>query len=302
MKSDHKTHVHRVVADWGTSNLRAWAISDDSGEIVGHVRSDKGMGKLRSDQFEQVLVDLIHPWLTMERVMPVTVCGMAGARQGWMEVPYHPVPCAPHDCMVMHVPVSDPRLSVSIIGGMSQADPPDVMRGEETQISGLIAKLPSFTGIACLPGTHTKWAEISNGVVQRFSSVITGEIFALLSTQSVLRHAMGDGWCDAAFDLAVEQALCDPVKVPALIFSIRAQALLTEMDRADGKSRLSGLLIGQELAAMRELWMGKPVAIVGSGEIASRYARALTIAGALPSMLDADSLTVSGLLQSARKG
>ena len=40
-----------IAVDWGTSNMRAWAMSA-SGTVLAEVRSDKGMGDLTPDQFE----------------------------------------------------------------------------------------------------------------------------------------------------------------------------------------------------------------------------------------------------------
>jgi 2-dehydro-3-deoxygalactonokinase len=88
----------------------------------------------------------------------------------------------------------DPRLRVSILPGLKQAVPPDVMRGEETQIAGFLAAAPGFDGVLCLPGTHAKWVQISAEEVVSFRTFMTGELFDLLSTQSVLRHSIaGEG-------------------------------------------------------------------------------------------------------------
>ena len=64
------------------------------------------------------------------------------------------------------------------------------MRGEETQIAGALSLMPGFDGVLCLPGTHSKWAQICAGEVVSFQTFMTGEMFALLSEQSVLRHGL----------------------------------------------------------------------------------------------------------------
>ena len=46
----------------------------------------------------------------------------------------------------------DPRVDVRILPGLCQNTPADVMRGEETQIAGYLAKDPNFFGTLCLPG------------------------------------------------------------------------------------------------------------------------------------------------------
>ena len=179
-----------IAVDWGTSNLRAWAMGAE-GPLAEAV-SDDGMGKLQPADFEPALLRLISPWLTAPRT-PVLACGMVGARQGWREAPYRAVPCAPVDAAgVLHVP-TDPRLTFHIAPGLSQDRPADVMRGEETQVAGVLALHKGFDGVICHPGTHSKWVHVSAGEVVSFQTFMTGEIFALLSTQSVLRHSMAEG-------------------------------------------------------------------------------------------------------------
>ena len=39
------------------------------------------------------------------------------------------------------------------------------MRGEETQIVGLLDGEPGFDGVAVMPGTHSKWVSIAGGTI-----------------------------------------------------------------------------------------------------------------------------------------
>ncbi len=284
-----------IAVDWGTSNLRAWALGD--GAILDHATSAEGMGTLSRDEYEPALLRLINGWLPRGKVTDVIACGMVGSRQGWIEAPYRAVPCAPLDHGgLLHVPTRDARLSVRIVPGLKQAAPADVMRGEETQIAGALALRPGFDGVLCLPGTHSKWVHISAGEVISFQTFMTGEMFALLSTQSVLRHGMaGQDWDDSAFDLGLPDALSRPDRIGAKLFSLRAEGLLNGLTPAAARSRLSGLLIGVELAAAKPYWLGQPVALIGSEGLSRAYARALTAQGARPTVLSATDCTLAGL-------
>jgi 2-dehydro-3-deoxygalactonokinase len=283
-----------IAVDWGTSNLRAWAM--DAGGILAEAQSDEGMGKLSRDQFEGALLRLIAQWLGAG-VTPVVACGMVGSRQGWHEAPYRAVPCTPLDRgALVVVPTSDARIRMMIAPGLKQAMPADVMRGEETQIAGALALHPAFDGVLCLPGTHAKWAQISAGEVVSFQTFMTGEMFALLSTQSVLRHGMqGDGWDDVAFDAALSDALSRPEKIAARLFGLRAEGLIAGLSPQAAKSRLSGLLIGIELAAARPYWLGQAVSIIGAEGLAKSYARALAAQGITARLLPATACTLAGL-------
>jgi 2-dehydro-3-deoxygalactonokinase len=284
-----------IAADWGTSNLRVWAMAAD-GRVLDQAGSDEGMGKLPRDGFEPALLRLIEPWLG-PGITTVVACGMVGARQGWAEARYSAVPCPPLAADTLTVaPAIDPRLRVLIAPGLSQAQPTDVMRGEETQIAGALALYPGFDGVLCLPGTHSKWAHVSAGEVISFQTFMTGEMFDLLARQSVLRHDLqGDGQDDAAFDAAVSDALSRPEKIGARLFSLRAEGLLQDLPAAAARSRLSGLLIGMELAASKPYWLGQPVALIGSPRLSAAYARALAAQGVAARMFDGTDCTLAGL-------
>ncbi|MEM9427839.1 MAG: 2-dehydro-3-deoxygalactonokinase, partial [Pseudomonadota bacterium] len=213
-----------IAVDWGTSCLRGWAMQ--GGTALARAESPDGMGTLSRDQFEPALLRLIGDWLG-DHEMTVLCCGMVGSRQGWVEAPYHAVPAKPIDAKPVSVPRGDPRIRAYVLPGLRQNAPADVMRGEETQIAGFIALNPGWDGVICLPGTHTKWAEISAGEVVSFQTFMTGEMFALLGQESVLRHSVGsDGWDAVAFVEAIADAIARPERLAAQLFSVRARDLL----------------------------------------------------------------------------
>ncbi len=288
------SQIDWIAVDWGTSNLRAWAMGADG--PIHHAESPEGMGKLSRDQFEPALLRLIEPWLGTE-AMPVIACGMVGARQGWLEATYRAVPCAPVAAGdLVPVPTQDARLCVVIVPGLQQPEPADVLRGEETQIAGALSLMPNFDGVICLPGTHSKWAHVSAGEVVSFQTFMTGEMFALLSQQSVLRHGMaGDGWDQGAFDRGVDDAFSRPEKIAARLFTLRAEGLLAGLSADSARARLSGLLIGSELAAAKPYWLGQRVVLVGAERLAASYAQALAAQSVPSETLDATACTLSGL-------
>ncbi len=284
-----------IAVDWGTTNLRAFAMC--RGEMLAEAVSDDGMGKLARDAFEAALIKLIAPWLSAQKQTPVIACGMVGSRQGWHEAPYRTVPCLPLDpSALVLAPTTDPRITMRIVPGLRQNKPADVMRGEETQIAGALALSPGFDGVFCLPGTHSKWVHVSAGEIVSFQTFMTGELFALLSDHSVLRHGMvGGGWDDAAFDIGLADALSRPEKIAANLFSLRAEGLLANLAAPQARARLSGLLIGVELAAAKPYWLGQQVAVIGADAISATYARALSAQGVIPRLIPAADTVLAGL-------
>jgi 2-dehydro-3-deoxygalactonokinase len=285
-----------IAADWGTTHLRLWAM--EGPRILAQAQSDDGMGRLDRAGFEAALLRLAAPWLAEGRVTEVLACGMVGSRQGWVEAPYLTTPCAPLDpSRLVVAPTTDPRLRVRIVPGIRQLKPQaDVMRGEETQIAGFLARNPRFDGVLCLPGTHCKWVHVSAGEVVSFATYMTGEMFDLLSTASVLRHGVA-GWDDSAFLPAVAEAFARPERLAARLFSIRAEGLLTGLAPDAARARLSGLLIGAELAGARPYWLGQEVAVIGAGPLAECYRAALAAQGAQVRVEPVADLTLAGLAQ-----
>lgn len=276
-----------IAVDWGTSHLRAWLMRRD-GTVVQRRQSDAGMGTLERDGFEGALHALVGDAMPV----PVLACGMVGSRQGWAEAPYLSVPCPPPGAdLAVHVPGTDVR----ILPGVKQARPADVMRGEETQIAGYLARNPGFDGVICLPGTHTKWVHISAGEIVSFRTAMTGEMFALLSTQSVLRHSVGTGWDADSFATGVDTALSKPEALAASLFSLRAEGLLDGLDPDAARARLSGLLIGAELASMRPYWLGQQVALIGAESLCRAYSDALGAQSVPCHMAGVEDMTLAGL-------
>lgn len=283
-----------LAVDWGTSNLRVWSMSNND-TVLAEASSGDGMGKLAPDQFEPALRAIAGNW--MNGTTTVVACGMIGARQGWIEAPYTTVPCAPITEGFVQAVTSDPDLHVHVIPGLRQLTPPDVMRGEETQIAGFLARNPNWDGVLCLPGTHTKWAHVSANEVVSFKTFMTGELFETICRQTVLRHSIGaDGWDDTAFHDALMDTLSRPERISSDLFSLRAAGLLHNLSPAAARARLSGLLIGSELAGARPYWLGQQVAVIGAGELSDLYVDVLAKQGVPARQVQADTTTLDGLI------
>ncbi|HKU07750.1 MAG TPA: 2-dehydro-3-deoxygalactonokinase, partial [Bradyrhizobium sp.] len=130
-RSSSGTPAAFVAVDWGTSSFRAWLMSAQA-EALAESRGGEGMLHCVSAGFAPVLADHLARLGAPDRI-PVLICGMAGARQGWAEAPYLKTPTrldALHEGAIRLDAGSDIR----ILPGIAQArgDRPDVMRGEET--------------------------------------------------------------------------------------------------------------------------------------------------------------------------
>ena len=163
-------------------------------------------------------------------------------------------------------------------------------------ISDSLATDPEFDGIICLPGTHTKWVRVSAGEVCHFATFMTGELFALLSSRSVLRHSIAaEGWEGDAFRAGLDETYARPQRLAGHLFGIRAAGLLGTPDHTAARAKLSGMLIGAEMAAAKPYWLGQRIAIIGNDQVAGLYGEALTTLGTPSENHDAPSVTLAGL-------
>lgn len=112
-----------IAVDWGTSNVRAWAMDAD-GQPLAAASSGDGMGGLKPEGFEAALLTLVGPWLAPGRRTEVRLRhgrGAAGLGRGALwPGPGAPLPL---DRPAVRPEVHDPRLSVRILPGLAQAAP-----------------------------------------------------------------------------------------------------------------------------------------------------------------------------------
>ena len=289
-----------IAADWCTSNLRIWGI-DHQGHVINTINNGKGMASIIPSEFEPYLISLIENWLPKEgnAKCPIIICGMAGAKTGWKEAAYLKAPCPPiNKEKIIQVETEDQRISVSIVPGIMQTAPPDVMRGEETQIAGYLSKNPDFDGIICLPGTHTKWAHISANEIVSFKTFMTGEIFLSLSERSILKTSVQSNDFDStSFLEAFEDTYSNPALLSSGLFGLRAADLLDNTSSKFLKSKLSGYLIGCELAGAKSYWLGQNMIMIGNNDLCILYQKALKKLGLTATIENTQTVTLNGLKQ-----
>ncbi|NLU99691.1 2-oxo-3-deoxygalactonate kinase [Marinomonas sp. UCMA 3892] len=299
-----------IAVDWGTTNLRVFLMNHD-GCIQAQRDSDRGMLKLGSAEFESVLSDLLGDWLTPD--LPIYMAGMVGSRGGWQEVPYQQCPIKLDDLSehLFWLSTSLPN-KVAIVPGLrgtSVGGLLDVMRGEETQLLGALDWLEEQgradeSPVFCLPGTHCKWAQITEGKVTRFSTSITGELFARLNDESSLVKGLpkSDLLNEAAFKkgvLASQQA----GGILHHLFSARSRFVGGELAAEEVRDYLSGVVIGHDVNDILSSidTPTAPVFIIGSETLSARYALALSSRDLTSEFLAASEASIRGLKRLANR-
>lgn len=288
-----------VVGDWGSTHLRLWGLKEH--DVVTECRTSSpasGSGAVVYEKnFISALAEL-NVQCARRDFPPILLSGMVGSREGWREIKY----CERETLngLVGHkIEVSRSNLDVWIVPGICQLDPPDVMRGEETQLLGLLRHDPQYSGFVCLPGTHTKWAELVGGRLKQFKTIMTGEIFDLLTNRSVLRHSLSPKLNEHTFINSFNDTLVNPSARFSGLFELRSSDLLKTGVCDSITDAISGVLIGLELKSLAEKINGQLITIVGDGHISSRYKLALEELGCTVMCVDGRQASLAGLVSIA---
>ena len=294
-----------VALDWGTSSQRAWLL-DGAGRVLDARSADAGLLRVtrgldpadvagRARAYAAAYDALCGSWLAAHPGLPAIACGMVGSAQGWADAGYRTVPAADPGALV---PVEHPAGPVHLVPGLRvpSADgvPGDVLRGEETQVLGVLASDPVRTVV--LPGTHTKWVRIEDGLVSGFTTTVTGELYALEMEHGIIGRTAGAGEPDAA---AFARGLATGAVSRGLqveLFGTRALVLDGLLAPSAVPDYLSGVLLGDELRHVlpRYAAAGDEVVVCGGAALAQRYREALAGHGVRARIVDGD-VVVRGL-------
>ncbi|QBR33238.1 MULTISPECIES: 2-dehydro-3-deoxygalactonokinase [Pseudomonas] len=313
-----------IALDWGTTSLRAYKLA--AGGVVLEQRAlSSGIMQLPktprvihgdecADGFELAFEEACGDWLEAQPDLPVIACGMVGSAQGWREAAYCETPANVANLgNSLQTLVSLRGTRVHIVPGVIQRSRlPNVMRGEETQVLGVLQNLPAEAGgdlLIGLPGSHSKWVEVVEGRITHFDTFMTGEVFAVLSEHSILGRTQQQGaaFDGLAFDRGVQVALSADGELGVLstLFSARTLGLTGELAPTAQADYLSGLMIGHELVALAAAQRHRrnsahlpSIILIGNAQLCARYGRALNACGFARVTL-AEQATERGLWQLA---
>lgn len=313
-----------IALDWGTTSLRAYKLAADGVVLEQRALSSGIMqlpktprvinGRECADGFELAFDEACGDWLDAQPDLPVIACGMVGSAQGWREAAYCETPANVANLgNSLQTVVSLRGTRVHIVPGVIQRSRlPNVMRGEETQVLGVLQNLPLEAGadlLIGLPGSHSKWVDVVDGCITHFDTFMTGEVFAVLSEHSILGRTLKQGAAfDAqAFDRGVQiaQSADGELGLLSTLFSARTLGLTGELSPTAQADYLSGLMIGHELAALATVQRRRrnnlnlpSIILIGNAQLCARYSRALDACG-FANVTLAEQATERGLWQLA---
>ena len=258
-----------VALDWGTSNFRAYLM--DNNHVIDQVSTQEGMKFVDQNEFKKTLIKNIDAWNNKFDIKVVIASGMVGAKQGWIEVPYINSPCDIRNLNFKSLKILD-DVKIHILSGVSQFNPSDVMRGEETQIAGFLLNNIDFNGSICLPGTHSKWVNMNSYNIQEFTTFLTGELYEIVKKYSILNHSLNTTELDDEIVKSSAKLIIEnPSFISNKLFEIRADNLLKNSNQTSNNSKLVGYLLGIELSGSRTYWEDKDLVIIGSSNLNKYY-------------------------------
>ncbi|WP_084011939.1 2-dehydro-3-deoxygalactonokinase [Cyclobacterium amurskyense] len=292
--------------DWGTSSFRLRIVNLEDATIENEYVNDSGIQSVYNSYLESDgNVNRVHfyfDFLSNEikkmadslqvnlEEMLIVCSGMASSSIGIKELPYAGLPM---DVMgtsmgLEYFPISKEfNHSLLLLSGVQSAD--NVMRGEETQLIGVVRQLKDFSGkgIFILPGTHSKHIWVNDNQITGFKTYMTGEVFHLMANKSILSKSV---MYDSADNVKYKEVFAEGIKEGAnnallsVLFKTRTNDLFDRYSKEENFHYLSGLLIGNELTNLVEE-KNTEIYLCSEGKLHPNYVLGMEILGINPKVL-----------------
>lgn len=202
--------------------------------------------------------------LAEKDIEAAVVSGMICSEHGLCEVPHISAPVNVASLAAAMRPMRFENISdipfylvpgVKTFSGPAELCDMDIMRGEETELYGILRKLNVRGGVTVvLPGSHCKIISVEeNGELKRFSTTLSGELIRAAAEQTILRDGIRGAYPQSVddvkliegFDYAAEHGLTEALfKVrilqkfrgysPDELFAVLCGAILSQDVRAIG--------------------------------------------------------------------
>ncbi|GLU53819.1 MFS transporter [Dyadobacter frigoris] len=282
-----------LCCDWGTSSFRLRLIEIADYKLLGEIVTLEGIasifnawqtslvsGNIGRDQFFReylkTQIDILATRLSFNMDgIAIVISGMASSSIGMEEIPYSPLPYptdgSQADIRSFEAP-DDFQHEIILISGVKSET--DVMRGEETQLVGLLdlEELYAFRNkeaIFIFPGTHSKHMYVKENQLVNFQTFMTGEVFNIMTNFSILKDSVENRkenklttYEVAAFKKGIGQAGYS--NLLNSLFKVRTNQLFDKMSKSENACYLSGLLIGNELKHLKEYKSNKLILCSGN--------------------------------------
>ena len=286
-----------IGVDWGNSNARFMLVSADRTLI--EARSGPGIARLDgAAAIEAACFDALDGWPQV----PVIMAGAVGSNIGWHLAPYVKTPATMMTAMARRFEARTRQFIIFPGVETIRADGlPDVMRGEEIQIFGGIGR---DSALVCLPGTHSKWVVVTDGVITGFHSAMTGELLEIIGRNSILLTPKRAPAASASpiFLDGVNAIKTSVLGLETLLFTVRSRQIAGTLREDAADDYLTGLCIGADIRSALALHTdARAVTLIGSPTLTALYASALVAFGIPSRQIDGRDAALAGLTTAYRE-
>lgn len=297
-----------VGVSWGSARFNAYRIRPD-GSLLDAFETSAGVLGLDRAGMAAAMTELSARWPGHG---PVVASGMIGSALGWVEAAYVDAPAGAREIAGAAVAATIGATPVMILPGVAcrraSDGAPDVLRGEEVELVGVLAGEPGLDGIVALAGAHGRWVRVQGGRIVEFVTSVSGEIYDRLTGAGLLASVVeGEAREGAAFLDGVVLGSARRLGLGALLFGARARVVRGDLARRDAASVVRGLLIGADVADLRACYaerIGEEVVLVGDATNAPLHAAALSACGVRSRRVDPLQVRLRGFraLMNVRHG
>lgn len=279
--------------DWGTSNFRLRLVEKSSFQIVEEIVSSMGVKSLylkwqqEGGEREFIFIDYLAQQIdalqfNLPENIGIAISGMGSSSIGIRELPYASLPFDITGKGLYIGKIQHPSFpyTIQLISGVRSDD--DVMRGEETQLVGLMNEDHiDVRTIFILPGTHSKHIMCENDKITGFNTYMTGELFQVICHQTILKNSVAKPPTGCRHFKEFDEGVLMSVSGHSFLntlFKVRTNDILGKKTVEENYFFLSGLLIGSEMAALQMI-SPERIILCADSELHELYERAIRALG-----------------------
>jgi 2-dehydro-3-deoxygalactonokinase len=295
--------MYIVTIDAGTTNTRTTLWSD--GRLVARSQSEIGVRDTaingNNNALKQAVHDTIASVLQQGGIAAADVglalaSGMITSAMGLLEVPHLVAPAGLDELAAGMVQANMPEVFAQPIWfipgvrnqvdqvGLHNFEAMDMMRGEETEVIGLLDRL-KLNGNATLimPGSHTKLVSVAErGQICGCATTLAGELLQAITQHTLISQSLGAAFADTLVPEMVRAgaAAAQQTGLARACFSVRTLAQFAGTERNERANFLLGAVLSGDLLALknsRAIRMRPDTPIVITGKSMLRQALALLI-------------------------
>ncbi|HEV7814212.1 MAG TPA: 2-dehydro-3-deoxygalactonokinase [Janthinobacterium sp.] len=295
--------MHIVTIDAGTTNTRTSLWSD--GRLVSKAQAEVGVrdtaingnnNALKQAVSETIAAALAQGGVGAAEVALALASGMITSAMGLLEVPHLPAPAGLEQLAAGMVRAAMPEVFAQplwfIPGVRNQVDQiglhnfeaMDMMRGEETEVIGLLERL-QLNGHATLimPGSHTKLVSVDDKrQIVGCATTLAGELLQAITRHTLISQSLGAGFAEELVPAMVlaGAAAAQQTGLARACFSVRTLAQFAGTERNERANFLLGAVLSGDLLALKNscaIRMRPDTPIVITGKTMLRQALALLI-------------------------